>query len=933
MGLSLCPCIYDSNRVLSVIKLGERMKKILAFLWEWGLRLALSFRYKIEIRGLDKLNSKTLTKPGGVLFLPNHPTIFVDPVVATLAVVRKFPIRPLIVEYMYYYPGVNSLMRIMNALPIPDFDVSSNTLKRRKSEKVIGDVIQGLKEGDNFLIYPAGRIKLNAYESIGGASGIHRILHETPEANVVLMRIKGLWGSKFSRAQSGAKPLMFPTLWWGIKQVFKNLLFFTPRRRIIIELELAPADFPQSGTRIETNQWLERWFNKPDGLTEQLGNHPGDSLVLVPYSIWTREKPEVRIAEVPHDPKRKVDVSQIPASIKEKVIAKIALLTDNVPSAIRPEMSISNDLGMDSLDAAELAVFLHDQFDIASVPVRELTTVARVMGIASKQIVCKEPFKEEVGDMTNWYAPAPHDKRVMPPGGTIPEVFINNCKKLGKHAACGDARSGILSYHDMLVRSITLSRHIKKMPGQHIGIMLPASVGAMVCIFAIQLAGKVPVMINWTVGPRHLEAVVKLSNPQVILSSWLFVDKLEGVDLTPIEDRLVLLEDLRRDITIMDKVKSFLLSKRSAKCIQRTLSVDKLKPQDDAVILFTSGSEGMPKGVPLTHENILENQREALKDTELYSDDVVFGILPPFHSFGFSVSSLLPILSGIKVAFYPDPTDGKALAYSFERWRVTIMCGAPTFIKGLLKGAAPEQLKTMRLCVTGAEKAPPELFEMLKSIGKEDTVLEGYGITECAPALTLNRPNLKKKGVGPALGNVELLVVHPETLEELPVNKQGLILARGPNVFRGYLNPGLESPFLTVQGKEWYRTGDLGEIDEEGFLTISGRLKRFIKIGPEMISLSAIEEALAQMAQQKSWTTMHEGPTLAICAKEFPGEKPKVYLFTIFPVTVDEVNRALKDVGFSNLIRIAAVQQIEDIPLMGTGKVNYRLLEQRYLEN
>ncbi len=139
------------------------------------------------------------------------------------------------------------LMRVMNGLPIPDFDVSSNTLKRRKSEKVIGNVIQGLKKGDHFLIYPAGRIKLTAYEAIGGASGIHRIIHEAPEVNVVLMRIKGLWGSKFSRAQMGTKPLMFPTLWWGVKQVFKNLLFFTPRRRIIVELGGCACRFPFPG--------------------------------------------------------------------------------------------------------------------------------------------------------------------------------------------------------------------------------------------------------------------------------------------------------------------------------------------------------------------------------------------------------------------------------------------------------------------------------------------------------------------------------------------------------------------------------------------------------------------------------------------------------------------------------------------------------------
>lgn len=907
------------------------MKSVLKFFWSVFLRTALWFRYKITVKGLDKLDKTSLNRPGGVLFLPNHPAIFIDPVAATLAILPKFLIRPLVVEYMYYYPVANSLMRAMNALPIPDFDVSSNTLKRKKSEKVITEVIHGLENGDNFLIYPAGRIKSSSYEAIGGASGVHRILQEAPSANVVLMRIKGLWGSKFSRALSGAKPLMFPTLWWGFKQVLKNLLLFTPRREIIIELQAVGPDFPRNGSRIELNQWLERWFNKPDGLTEQIGEYPGDSLSLVPYSIWSRKMPEVSVSFEPQDGKRRVDLSKIPITIQEKVIAKIALITDNIPSSIRPEMSLSNELGMDSLDIAELAVFVHDQFDVMTVPVKELTTVGRVMGIAAKQVVCKEPYSDEIGDMKKWYASMPHKPRGMPPGSTIPEVFINNAKRLAHLPSCGDARSGILTYHDLLVRSILVAKMILKIPGKHIGIMLPSSVAAEICILGAQLAGKVPVMVNWTVGPRHLESVIKLSDPQVILSSWSFIDRLEGVDLTPIEDRLVLLEDLRRTIGIFDKLKAYCLSKKSTQTILNSLSKEKLKPQDEAVILFTSGTESMPKGVPLTHYNILENQREALRDIELFSDDIFYGILPPFHTFGFSVSCLLPILCGIRVAFYPDPTDGKALAQGFERWRITIMCGAPTFIKGMLKNAVPSQLNTMRLCVTGAEKAPQDLFEMLKSIGKEDVIIEGYGITECAPVLTMNRPDEPKKGVGRALGNVELLVVHPETLEQVAVGQQGLILARGPNVFSGYLNPGLEPPFVTVNGKEWYRTGDLGDLDEKGYLTISGRLKRFIKMGPEMISLSAIEDALLQLAKSKGWPVFQEGPSLAICAKEMDGEKPKILLFTKFPISLDEVNKAMRDAGFSNLVKISATQQIDEIPLMGTGKVNYRLLEQRYL--
>lgn len=905
-------------------------RSLIEYLVALFLRLILSFRYRIKVVGLENLNPKTLKKSGGVLFLPNHPCIFVDPVAISLALFPKFRIRPMIVEYMYNYPIVNSLMRFMNALPIPDFDVSSNTVKRRRSEKVIKDVISSLKNKDNFLIYPAGRIKLTPYEAIGGASGVQRILHDAPEANVVLVRIKGLWGSKFSRAQTGNKPLMFPTIGWGIKQVLKNLIFFMPKRQITIEFEPAPADFPYQGSRLEINQYLEKWLNQPDGLTPQIGEYPGDSLILVPYSFWDKEVPIFHATEI-ETVRKKVDVSKIPRSIQEKVVAKLALLSDSVPSSILPEMSLSTDLGMDSLDTAELAIFLHEEFDVAFVPVTELTTVARVMGIAAKQVVWKEPVKEEVHDLSAWYRPLPHTRTYMAPGESIPEVFLNVARSLKNMPACGDGRLGILTYNDLKLRSIILANHIKKTPEKYVGVLLPASVAAVIAILAIQLAGKVPVMINWTQGPRHLDMVSKLSGVKMILSSWAFIDRLEGVDLSPIDDNLVLLEDMRKEFTLLDKVKAIFLAKRSPKVIIKKFNPRGINPGSEAVILFTSGTENMPKGVPLTHHNIISNQRAAADDIILYTDDILLGILPPFHTFGFSVSCLLPLLCGLRVAFYPNPTDGKGLADSFERWRITIMCGAPTFIKTMLKSATPEQLKTMRFCVTGAEKAPADLFEMISAIGKAGTVIEGYGITECSPVLTMNRLEKKKKGVGQPLHNVELLIVNPDTLEKMPPNTQGLILARGPNIFAGYLNPGIEPPFIKLDGKSWYKTGDLGELDEQGYLTISGRLKRFIKIGPEMVSLSAIEDALLEAAPNKGWPISQEGPTFAICSKEQEGEKAKIYLFTKFPVTLDEINKTLKEAGFSFLIRVSAVQQIDEIPIMGTGKVNYRALESRYL--
>lgn len=909
------------------------MKKIIEYIIAYTFRMVLWFRYRIKIQGAEKLNKKNLTKPGGVLFLSNHPTYYIDPIVVTLAAFPKYPIRPMIVEYMYYAPFINIIMRFMDALPVPNFVSSSNSLKKKKSEQMIQTVIDDLKKGENFLISPAGKVKYTAYESVGGASAVHRIVQEAPEANIVLVRTKGLWGSSFSRALLSKPPSLFPTILWGLKIILKNLIFFTPRREIIIEMEPAPADFPINAPRIEFNRYLEKWYNRPDGLSKQKGDEPGDSLVLVSYSMWGEKY--LPVIDATKSPDTEISVEDIPHDVKDKVINKIAELTEFKPEAIKPNMHLSSDLGMDSLDTSELVSFLADNFDVTGVNASDLTTVSKLMAIAAKKIVVEEKVEEETTNLKNWFKPIKKERILdVAKGKTIPEVFLNNCKRMGKAVACADMRSGVQTYPQLKLKVLLVADYIRKLPGKYIGILLPASVGADVLILATQFAGKIPLMINWTVGPRHLETVVKLSNVEVVLSSWAFLDRLNNIDLNGIEEKLVMLEDVAHEFTIGKKLKALYRSKLSNSSIMKMFNIDKISEEDIAVLLFTSGTESMPKGVPLTHLNILTVLHAAMKAEVVYTDDILFGILPPFHSFGFTVSALLPLLLGIRVAYSPDPTDGQRLAKGFDRWKATIMVGAPTFIKAMLKATTPDQLKSMRMCVTGAEKAPPDLLQMLEQFGKPEVLIEGYGITECSPVLTLNPMGKPHKGVGMPLPGMELCVINPETNELLPLNTRGLILARGANIFKGYLNPGLASPFITINGKEWYKTGDLGSLDENNYLTISGRQKRFIKMGGEMVSLASIEDALLQVAGKKGWQPVNlEGPSLAICAKELPGEKTKIFLFSRFEISTDEVNKQLRESGFSNLVRVSSVTFIPDIPVMGTGKINYRLLEGQYLAN
>jgi len=906
------------------------VEKIFGYVVVLFLKFALWLRYRIKIKGLENITPEKLNRPGGILFMPNHPTFFIDPIIISLALRRKFAARPLIVEFMYYLPLFHGVMQLINALPVPDFVNSSNSLKKKKGDKVIQTVIDGIKEKQNFLVYPSGKSKSTAYESIGGASAAHRIIQDAPETNIVLVRIKGLWGSSFSRAISDPADLT-NDLWHAFKVILKNLIFFLPRREVIVEFEPAPIDFPRAGTRIEVNKYLESWYNKPDGLTKQVGKLPGDSMILLSYSRWSNEL--LPLVAMRPSPDRDIPITSIPKEIQDKVINKLVELHPCKPDSIKPEMNLSTDVGLDSLDLAEVSAFLQDQFDVKGVHANQLTTVSKVMAIAAGQIVCEETPEEENVDLSKWLLPVPKNRVQIAPGETIAEVFLNQCQRAGNTIACADARSGVLTYSQMKLRAILIAERLRKLPGDYIGIMLPASVAANLLILACQLAGKVPLMVNWTVGPRHLESVAQLSKVQVVISSWAFVDRLENVDLTGVDEMLLMLEDVVREISLKDKLTAYIRSKQSNRTILKTFGVDKRGKDCPAVLLFTSGTESMPKGVPLSQNNILSDLRAALAAVEIYSDDIIYGILPPFHSFGFTVSGILGLLAGTRIVYSPDPMEGQRLANGFARWKVTIMCGAPTFIKGMLKVATADQMQTMRLCVTGAEKAPPELFSVLTNYGKPNCVIEGYGITECAPVLTLNPIGSGSKGVGKALPGIELRIVRPDTEVALPIGQQGLILAKGPNVFNGYLNPSTNSPFTMIDGERWYKTGDLGYLDENGFLNLAGRMKRFVKMGGEMVSLASVEDALLEMGLQKGWPTNQEGPSFAICSKEVDGEKTRLFLFSQFDIGVDDVNVALKESGFSNLVKVSSVIKLKELPIMGTGKINYRQLEGEYLKS
>ncbi len=882
----------------------------------WIVRRLISLRYRLEIIGLEKIVAHRFEKSGGILFLPNHPAEL-DPIFLELVLSKQFRPRPLIVEHFYHLKGFKWFMDLVQALPLPTMDTAASSWRGKKIQKQFQTVVNHIKAGDNFLIYPSGRLKQTGYELLGGASFVHDLLQRAPEVNVVLVRTTGLWGSMFSRAITGASPNFGKTLMHGIRIILKNGIFFVPRRKVKIEFELPTADFPYRGTRLELNKYLEKWYNRYPAV----GAEP---LTLVSYAVWKEELPLP--ANLTTDLKTPTEQRPVSPAIQKEIFKELSTLSGQPLDKIERSMHLSHDLGLDSLDIAGLHIFIDEHYGIKNILPGEIRTVEELLQAAAGYLQEREVVATV--SARSW----PKDsKRYTPKVAslrTIQEAFFLSCERSPSAIACTDALTGPLTYRKLKMVVLILSDQMRRLPGQHIGVLLPATVGTYLVILAILCARKIPVMLNWTAGVRSLDHSTQLAQVEAVISSDRFLDRLENGDLGIVEDKLVLMEELRKKITWKNKGKGLLLSWASPKYLLRKLSLNTLQSTDMAAILFTSGTETLPKGVPLTHENLLADQQACLDVAKLRAEDTLYGVLPPFHSFGFSITGLLPLLSGVKVCYAPDPNDSHGMVHDVFGWKATLLFSAPSFIKALLRVAKPTELASLRLVASGAEKAPQELFDYFEQHLPQAKLIEGYGITECGPVVTLDRPEETHRGVGKPLPGITLKIINPDTLELVPQGQEGEVCIAGPNVFSGYLGV-TKDPFLRIEGKQFYRSGDRGYMDPDGTLIISGRMKRFVKIGGEMVSLTGLEDELLRIAHLQKWLKGdEEGPPLAVGVKENDTDKPTIILFTTFPISKEDVNNALKECGFGRIVKIAEVREMEQIPLTGTGKTHYRVLDE-----
>jgi acyl-[acyl-carrier-protein]-phospholipid O-acyltransferase/long-chain-fatty-acid--[acyl-carrier-protein] ligase len=511
--------------------------------------------------------------------------------------------------------------------------------------------------------------------------------------------------------------------------------------------------------------------------------------------------------------------------------------------------------------------------------------------------------------------------------GHLARACLRGLKQYPFRTALTDGLDGSsLARGKLLGVALALSRRLRKTcPEPRIGIVLPPGKGGVVANLAVTLAGKVPVNLNFTSPRDSIESAVEQAALKTIITARLLAKRLEDFPWTP--------QVIHLDETL-PPMKRAILSwwilglVLPSGLLARLLKLPRIGDHAEALLLFTSGSSGKPKGVVLSHRNILGNVSQFAAALDAKKDDVVLAALPFFHSFGCTVTLWYPLIEGVRTATYPNPLEAGKIAHIVEEHVVTVMLATPTFLRAYLRKAEPAQLRSVRLLFTGAEKLPDELVKAFEAqFGKE--VLQGYGLTETSPVVSVNLPNLKPSkavlnvqpsnrlgSTGKLLAGMAAQIRDPETGEKKSLHEAGMLWLRGANIFEGYLN----APELTGQVLQngWLKTGDIGRFDEDGFLFIEGRLSRFSKIGGEMVPHETIEQKIIAALT----TEEHSERFIAVVGIADSAKGEALVLLSSIEVDLAALRAALSDSGVPNLWIPKTVRRVDGIPVLASGKLD-----------
>ena len=525
---------------------------------------------------------------------------------------------------------------------------------------------------------------------------------------------------------------------------------------------------------------------------------------------------------------------------------------------------------------------------------------------------------------------------------TLPDVaaaWLATARRLGSRTAITDTAGKPLSYRRLATGTLLLTRVVRRRcREQNIGVLLPTTSAGALTNLAILNCGKTVVNLNYTASVEALRTAIAKAGIGHIITSRKFVDRLtgRGIDLAALGDNasLIYLEDVMADLSTTSRLLtlaafSVLPTSMLLKLFHRRVGIN-----EPAAILFSSGSEGEPKGVVLTHKNLMSNIRQVSDVLNTEADDVVMATLPLFHAFGLTVSTLMPLVEGIPIVAHPDPTDAANIGKAVARHRATILFGTSTFLRLYTKTSRvlPLMFNSLRIVVAGAEKLSPAVRDAFKLKFNKD-IFEGYGATETTPVASVNVPDeldvnswkvqrgTKAGTVGMPLPGTSFRIVDPDTLTTLPPNEDGLILIGGSQVMLGYLEDPERTAAAVVKldGRRWYKTGDKGHIDEDGFLSIVDRYSRFAKIGGEMVSLGAIEEAARSAL---------ELPDLACVAVALPDPKKGEAITLLVAAEAhgpdpSTIRSRLAAAGMNALMIPARIQTVAGIPVLASGKTDF----------
>ena len=523
-----------------------------------------------------------------------------------------------------------------------------------------------------------------------------------------------------------------------------------------------------------------------------------------------------------------------------------------------------------------------------------------------------------------------HKKRL----NTLHRDLIHTAHLHPLRFAMGDRRRPRMKWGGALLASILLARRLREVwAGQEmVGILLPPSVPGALVNFAATLSGKIPVNLNYTASNETLASCAAQCKLETVITTRLLLEKIP----LQVPGKTVLLEEAAASPTGAEKIIALLLWFLPGWWLERVLAGKRARSLDDlATVIFSSGSTGEPKGVMLTHYNIASNIEQVGQTFMLDRHDCLLGVLPFFHSFGFTVTLWMPAALGIGVAYHPSPLDLSAISEIVRDYHVTFLLATPTFLQAYLRRCSPEDFGSLQFVVVGAEKLPERL-----ALAFEDRFgirpLEGYGATECSPVVAVNTKDSRAPGfrqvgakrghIGHPLPGISVRVVDPETLDPVAVGTSGLLLVRGPNVMKGYLGKPEKTAEVLQDG--WYVTGDIAAEDEDGFLTITDRLSRFSKIGGEMVPHIKIEEKLHELAG----ATEQKFAVMGV-----PDGKKGERLVVLHTLNADELKVVLDrlpEAGLPNLWTPRPNQffHVDELPHLGTGKLDLRRIRDLALE-